>query len=487
MCPLFLSGKGCASEHSKNNNRGQRAEKRCNWRDEMHKGRGSLFIGLLVAPMLVLAAGAFDAKPAPPLPLYPPSGSKGPSTEPVLIVDASNVASLYNFRLYVEGGPADPIAETWTDNNAWLPKSSSNPGGIGAGGLALGRYYWTCRVQQNGEWSDFFEPAWTFEIQIPEYDAPPEPPIPVAPPCGGKGPNPKPELVVDVPAMISLVHFQLYSVRNLDIPILDAYTMTNTWVPNPDNLPYGLVYGELPDGIYYWTACAYNGEAWSEFFSPMWYFEVGDNEPGACRIPPEPPVPVSPEQGGKHTNPNITLVVQAPAGLEQYNFKVTREADLGVPENVFDIYTPDPNVLLPFMPPLRFGIYRWTCRVSDGEMWSNWFAPEWTFELNQDPTDGVLGRNGVLGAVEVTPNPCGPTGTTLNLTITAPARVKAAIYSVDGQLVKTLAAPGLVNERQFRTTWDGTDDNGRTVGAGTYLCRIQTNDTRHVVKVTKSR
>jgi len=54
--------------------------------------------------------------------------------------------------------------------------------------------------------------------------------------------------------------------------------------------------------------------------------------------------------------------------------------------------------------------------------------------------------------------------------VAAGARVRIDLYSVTGRKVRTVldkaATPGAV-----RATWDGLDDNGRTVAPGIYLAR----------------
>jgi flagellar hook assembly protein FlgD len=60
------------------------------------------------------------------------------------------------------------------------------------------------------------------------------------------------------------------------------------------------------------------------------------------------------------------------------------------------------------------------------------------------------------------------------------------VYRADGRPVRTLVN-SRVNAGDCSVTWDGRDDFGHTVGAGTYLCRICTDAFTSTVKVTKSR
>ena len=70
------------------------------------------------------------------------------------------------------------------------------------------------------------------------------------------------------------------------------------------------------------------------------------------------------------------------------------------------------------------------------------------------------------------PNPFNPT-TTISYGIARPGQVSLRIYSVAGQLVRTL-----VDEMQtprpegFVVRWDGTNNDGKSVSSGVYFCRL---------------
>jgi hypothetical protein len=83
------------------------------------------------------------------------------------------------------------------------------------------------------------------------------------------------------------------------------------------------------------------------------------------------------------------------------------------------------------------------------------------------------------------PNPFNPS-------VQIPVRIGAAshgasvrIYDVLGQRVRVLA-DGALGAGEHLLTWDGHDDDGRSVAAGVYVCRLEVGDqvvTRKVVKV----
>ncbi|MCB1182878.1 DUF1349 domain-containing protein [bacterium] len=69
------------------------------------------------------------------------------------------------------------------------------------------------------------------------------------------------------------------------------------------------------------------------------------------------------------------------------------------------------------------------------------------------------------------PNPFNPM-TTIAFDVAKGGRVRLAIYSVDGRLVRTLADEQLAAGR-YERVWRGQDDAGRPVASGTYLYRLE--------------
>jgi len=72
------------------------------------------------------------------------------------------------------------------------------------------------------------------------------------------------------------------------------------------------------------------------------------------------------------------------------------------------------------------------------------------------------------------PNPFNPT-TTIRYALNQPATVTLMVYNLNGQRIKQLVtqnqAPG-----EHDVEWDGTDDSGRNVAGGIYICTIQAGD-----------
>ena len=79
------------------------------------------------------------------------------------------------------------------------------------------------------------------------------------------------------------------------------------------------------------------------------------------------------------------------------------------------------------------------------------------------PTDFELEQN--------YPNPFNPS-TQISFALPSQSSVKIAIYNVAGELVRTLMNDDLP-AGIYRLTWNGTDDNGRTVSSGVYIYRMQ--------------
>ncbi|MCA9757138.1 MAG: FG-GAP repeat protein [Candidatus Eisenbacteria bacterium] len=103
--------------------------------------------------------------------------------------------------------------------------------------------------------------------------------------------------------------------------------------------------------------------------------------------------------------------------------------------------------------------------------------------LNYDPVGVVLSVDPNSSGAEPTslplrfalgqnhPNPFSPT-TTIRYDIPRSAPVSIRIYSVSGRLVRSLVEAGVHEPGRFEVDWDGTDEVGRSVGAGVYFCSL---------------
>jgi M6 family metalloprotease-like protein len=80
------------------------------------------------------------------------------------------------------------------------------------------------------------------------------------------------------------------------------------------------------------------------------------------------------------------------------------------------------------------------------------------------------------------PNPFNPT-TTLSFDLAQAGAVEVAIYALDGRRVATLVRE---NRAAGHNTveWHGSDDSGRGVASGTYLCRLRTNQGNFTQRLT---
>lgn len=91
-----------------------------------------------------------------------------------------------------------------------------------------------------------------------------------------------------------------------------------------------------------------------------------------------------------------------------------------------------------------------------------------------DPTVGIDG-GGLPAAsrlqVSNYPNPFNPT-TTVRVVVPEKGLVDAAIYDVQGRLVRTLDR-GMRNPGALFLTWDGHSNTGNAVGSGVYFLRVQ--------------
>jgi flagellar hook assembly protein FlgD len=59
--------------------------------------------------------------------------------------------------------------------------------------------------------------------------------------------------------------------------------------------------------------------------------------------------------------------------------------------------------------------------------------------------------------------------------ITKPGSVSLKVYNIAGQIVKTVVSSRLPAGR-YSASWDGRDEQDRTVAAGVYLYQLQAGD-----------
>lgn len=82
------------------------------------------------------------------------------------------------------------------------------------------------------------------------------------------------------------------------------------------------------------------------------------------------------------------------------------------------------------------------------------------------------------------PNPFNPT-TTIPFGLPEPSHTELAIFNTNGQLVRKIFSQ-FMEPGYYVSSWHGTDDMGRTVASGVYLCRLKANkqvQTRKIIMI----
>jgi len=96
-----------------------------------------------------------------------------------------------------------------------------------------------------------------------------------------------------------------------------------------------------------------------------------------------------------------------------------------------------------------------------------------TIRYRQEPTVGVIGAPPVIVRELLRPSPTPTRGaTTVRYEVPRPGEVRLTVLDVTGRLVRDLRSRTLP-AGVHRIRWDGTDDAGRAVAAGTYFVRME--------------
>jgi hypothetical protein len=115
------------------------------------------------------------------------------------------------------------------------------------------------------------------------------------------------------------------------------------------------------------------------------------------------------------------------------------------------------------------GTYYLILDTSDPNSPTNWSASCYfqCATLAVDPREPATS----LALREISPNPS--TGrTSIFYQLPARGRVMLRIHDLQGRVLRTLVDADL-GAGQHQVVWDGTDDRGRPVGAGSYFARLQ--------------
>jgi hypothetical protein len=81
------------------------------------------------------------------------------------------------------------------------------------------------------------------------------------------------------------------------------------------------------------------------------------------------------------------------------------------------------------------------------------------------------------------PNPFNPE-TTISFDLSAESVVKLTVYSMTGQVVRTLVDGKALSAGQYKSVWDGRDENGAKVGSGVYFYQLNAGDFTAKKKMT---
>jgi len=101
-----------------------------------------------------------------------------------------------------------------------------------------------------------------------------------------------------------------------------------------------------------------------------------------------------------------------------------------------------------------------------------WFLQEVRLGVSAAPEVPVVLRD-EPALLPAYPNPFNPR-TTIGFELSRPARVDLLVYSLDGRVVRTLAAGAEFPPGRHEIPWTGRDDHGRRAPSGVYVARLAT-------------
>ena len=130
---------------------------------------------------------------------------------------------------------------------------------------------------------------------------------------------------------------------------------------------------------------------------------------------------------------------------------------------------------------------RFRLTSDSGVQEDGWLVDDVRVLVYPDDVTGVGGTGAGAPRVALEPGGANPFRTSARFiaTFAAPTRFRAAVYSVDGRLVRVLAA-GIASPGSRELVWDGRGADGTTVAAGAYLFRVDSDAgslTRRVVHI----
>lgn len=126
------------------------------------------------------------------------------------------------------------------------------------------------------------------------------------------------------------------------------------------------------------------------------------------------------------------------------------------------------------------GYYYYWLESNDLEGSSELFGPVGVqYNFSDGPNIPVPLVNGIKS---IYPNPFNPI-TTISFSMEKDAPVEISIYNQKGQAVRRLAASSM-SKGNHRLSWDGRDDNGRSVSSGIYLMKLNLGGALFTRKLT---
>jgi hypothetical protein len=99
------------------------------------------------------------------------------------------------------------------------------------------------------------------------------------------------------------------------------------------------------------------------------------------------------------------------------------------------------------------------------------------------PVDLVLPQSATIALFPCRPNPFNA-ATTIEYELALTGTTRLAVYDLGGRLVRILIDGVTQTAGRHLVTWNGCDDDDRTVAAGTYVCRLQAGEHRAVQLLT---
>ena len=123
------------------------------------------------------------------------------------------------------------------------------------------------------------------------------------------------------------------------------------------------------------------------------------------------------------------------------------------------------------------------CQLNELYEFSRWLFSITTHRLRQygGKWDGVIGTVSVAVAISWFSSVTVNAATAISFTLDEPCKTSAGVYRTDGTLVRTLWNNARYNQAgTYTTSWDGKDDGGSSVAAGTYQVRVLQHNVEYI-------